>query len=32
MLVDDNDFNLMPLNMLITKLFQINTELAFDGS
>ena len=31
MLVDDNDFNLMPLNMLITQLFQIQTDLAFNG-
>jgi hypothetical protein len=31
MLVDDNDFNLMPLNLLISQLFQIKTELAFNG-
>ena len=29
--VDDNDFNLMPLQILVNHLFQIKTDLAFDG-
>ena len=31
MLVDDSDFLLIPLNMLIKNLFPIETELALNG-
>jgi len=31
LLVDDNEFNLMPLRILILKMFSIQAELAFNG-
>lgn len=31
LLVDDNDFNLMPLQLLISKIFNVQTDQAHNG-